>query len=186
MSSPSRQQADPALYPVGSRRGFTLFELVVVIVIISILAGLFMNRVMFYQELAEKTAMEQMAGTVQNALLMQYGKILTRGQTDDIPALAIDNPMHWLQRKPRNYAGEFYGATPESVAPGNWMFDLKSRELIYVLQHTAHFKPGKDGLPWIRFHVVYRHEKPQPVSLRDSPAELVGILFEPVEPYVWE
>ena len=186
MSSPSRQQADPALYPVGSRRGFTLFELVVVIVIISILAGLFMNRVMFYQELAEKTAMEQMAGTVQNALLMQYGKILTRGQTDDIPAMAIDNPMHWLQRKPRNYAGEFYGATPESAAPGNWMFDLKSRELIYVLQHTAHFKPGKDGLPWIRFHVVYRHEKPQPVSLRDSPAELVGILFEPVEPYVWE
>ena len=169
-----------------SSKGFTLFELVVVVIIIAILAGLFMSRVMFYQELAEKTAMEQMAGTVQSALTMQYGKILTRGQASDIPAMAIDNPMHWLQRKPRNYAGEFYDATPLSVPPGNWLFDLKSRELVYVLQHTELFKPGKDGRPWIRFHVVAQYEKPQPVSLRAAPVELSGLLFEPVEPYAWQ
>lgn len=169
-----------------SSRGFTLFELVIVVIIITILAGLFMNRVMFYQELAEKTAMEQVVSTVQSALTLKYAQIQTRGQASDISAMAVDNPMSWLQRKPRNYAGEFYDANPLSVTPGNWLFDLKSRELVYVLQHTEHFKPAKDNPQWIRFHVVLQYEKPVLASLKNAPLELVGAVFDPVSPYVWE
>lgn len=169
-----------------SSRGFTLFELVVVVIIISVLLGLFISRVMFYQELAEKTAMEQVVGTVQSALTLQYAQILTRGKPSDVPAMAIENPMNWLQKKPRNYAGEFYDATPLSAVPGNWLFDLKTRELVYIVQHTEHFKPGKDGKRWIRFHVVSGYEKPLLVSLQNAPVELASLLFEPVDPYGWE
>lgn len=182
----SGARREPGSQVAQFSKGFTLFELVVVIIIITIMAGLFMNRVLFYQELAEKTAMQQVVGAVQSALTLQYGQIQTRGQASDVPAMAVDNPMHWLQRKPRNYAGEFYDATPLSVTPGNWLFDLKSRELVYVLQHTEHFKPGKDGRQWIRFHVVQQYEKPQAISLRSAPAELTALLFDPVEPYIWE
>jgi prepilin-type N-terminal cleavage/methylation domain-containing protein len=170
---------------VSHSKGFTLLELVIVIAIIVTLMGLFMNRFMYYQEQAEKTAMQQVAGAIQSALVMQYGQILTRGKPSDVAALAHDNPMNVLQKKPRNYAGEFYDPTPQAVAPGSWMFDLKTRDLIYVVGEGNYFRPGKDGRKWIRFHVALSYTKSLLPSLHDEPAELTGLLFEPVEPYTW-
>ena len=188
----TRNAPDPAFAftqsPVPSpqsSKGFTLLELMVVISVIVVLMGLFLNRALFYMEQAEKTAMEQMAGSIQNALTMQYGQILTRGKPSDVAALVRDNPMNWMQKKPRNYAGEFYDPVPESVEPGNWVFDLKSRDLVYVIDRAAHFKPGKDGKNWIRFHVVAEYEAPALPSLQNAKPELTGIVFEPLEPYAW-
>lgn len=166
-------------------QGFTLIELVVAITIIVALMGLFLNRFTYYQERAEKVAMESVAGTLQSALTMQYGQMLTRGKIADLPALAQDNPMNWLQQKPRNYAGEFYALTPQAVDSGNWVFDLKSRDLVYVLRNSHYFQPGKDGMKWIRFHVAPNYEVSPLPSLRDEPAQLSGVLLQPVEPYSW-
>jgi len=168
-----------------SSKGFTLIELIVVIIIIVVMMGLFLNRVLFYQEQAEKTAMEQVASVIQSALVMQYGQILARGKPSDAVALALDNPMNWLQKKPHNYSGEFYDPTPLAVASGSWVFDLKTRQLVYVVQHTNYFKPGKDGKNWVRFRVAVNYEVSRLPSLQDAPTELTGILFEPVEPYSW-
>jgi general secretion pathway protein G len=165
--------------------GFTLLELIIVIVIIVTLMGLFMNRLMFYQELAEKVAMEEVAGAIQSALTLQYGQILTRGKTSDVAALAEDNPMNWLQKKPGNYAGEFYEPTPKSVESGNWVFDLKTRDLVYLVRNAGYFKPGMDGKRWVRFHVVTYYEPSRLPSLQNAPRELTGLQFEPVEPYSW-
>jgi prepilin-type N-terminal cleavage/methylation domain-containing protein len=185
-----RRAAHPARGPNPQRspvvsRGFTLLELVIVITIIVTLMGFFMNRMMFYREQAEKTAMEQVVGVIQSALVMQYGQIMTRGKPSDVAALAQDNPMNLLQKRPRNYSGEFYDPTPQAVAPGNWMFDLKSRDLIYVVGDSHYFKPGRDGRRWIRFHVVISYTTSRLPSLRGEPADLTGLLFEPVEPYTW-
>lgn len=166
-------------------KGFTLLELVAVISIIVVLMGLFLNRALLYMEQAEKTAMEQVTGSIQSALTMQYGQILTRGKSSDVAALARDNPMNWMQKKPRNYAGEFFDPAPESVEPGSWVFDLKSRDLVYVPDRTDRFKPGRDGKKWIRFHVVLSYETPRLPSLQNAAPELTGIMFEPVEPYSW-
>lgn len=189
MSKSPRQQAATPLCKRGAggiyQRGFTLIELVIVITIISILMGLFFNRMLFYQEQAEKTAMEEVVGTIQSALTMQYGQILTRGKPSDLPTLVQDNPMNWLQKKPRNYAGEFYDPTLLAIESGNWIFDLKSRELVYILRSASHFKPGKDGKKWIRFHVIINYDISRLPSLENASAELSGTLFEPVEPYSW-
>lgn len=166
-------------------RGFTLIELIIVIIIIVTLMGLFMNRVMFYQEQAEKVAMEEVAGAIQSALILQYGQIMTRGKPSDVTALTQDNPMNWLQKRPRNYAGEFYEPTPLSVESGNWVFDLKTRDLVYLVRNAGHFKPGRDGKSWIRFHVVTHYEPSRLPSLQNAAPELTGTLFESVEPYSW-
>lgn len=166
-------------------RGFTLIELVVVIIIVMVMMGLFLDRATFYQEQAEKAAMEEVAGAIQSSLTMQYGQILTRGNQSDVAALAEDNPVNWLQKKPHNYAGEFYDPTPLSVDSGNWVFDLKSRDLIYVMHNVNYFKPGKDGKKWIRFHVVVSREPSRLPSQQGAQPELTGLLFDPVEPYSW-
>jgi prepilin-type N-terminal cleavage/methylation domain-containing protein len=179
-ASPSRGHA-----VILSQRGFTLLELIVVISIAVVLMGSLLNRAVFYIEQAEKTAMEEVAGSIQSALTMQYGQIQTRGKTSDVAALVQDNPMNWLQKKPRNYAGEFYDPTPLAVESGNWVFDLKSRELVYVVRNSNYFKPGRDGKKWIRFHIDVKYAASRLPSLQNAPHELTGILFEPVEPYSW-
>jgi general secretion pathway protein G len=136
-------------------------------------------------EQAEKTAMVEVAGTIQSALTMQYGQILTRGKLSDVAALAQDNPMNWLQKRPRNYAGEFYDPTPLAVESGNWVFDLKSRDMVYVVRNANYFKPGKDGKKWIRFHIAINYEVSRLPLLQNARPELTGIVFEPVEPYSW-
>ncbi len=165
-------------------KGFTLIELIVVIAIFSVLAGTLLSRVWFYQEQAEKTAMAGVAGAIQSALVMQHGRLLVRGMESEVTALAADNPMKWLAKQPHNYSGEFYDLTPRSVAPGNWVFDLKTRELIYVLDRADHFIPGKDGQKWIRYRVNLMYDPVLGASGKTS-KELVGVLFEPVEAYQW-
>lgn len=178
--------------PCGTRgrgvrplRGFTLIELIIVVSIVAVLAGIFLSRVAYYQAQAEKAAMEQVAGTLQSALVLRFGALMVRGTGNEkeLTNLAADNPMNWLQQKPHNYAGEYYDPSPGAVAPGNWMFDLKSRELIYVVDHGEYFAPGKDGGKWIRFHVKLGYD---PILGRaGSGKELTMTLFEPTEPYHW-
>ena len=162
-----------------SSRGFTLIELIVVITIVVILAGVLLQRIWFYQEQAEKAAMEYTASVVQSALVMQYGHLLTRGREAEIKNLVTENPMRWLMQKPANYSGEFYGMTPASVAPGSWAFDLKSRELIYVPYRTEYFVQGKDGLKWVRYRARLEYE-PLPGSKDKWVQELTSLLFGPV------
>jgi prepilin-type N-terminal cleavage/methylation domain-containing protein len=169
-----------------TQRGFTLLELIVVISIVAILAGSLLSRIPYYQEQAEKNVMEQMTGAMQSALVMRYGTLMARGAGTGkgLSALAIDNPMSWLQQKPNNYAGEFFDPTPQTAGPGHWMFDLKSHDLIYVLDRSEYFTPGKDGQKWIRFHVKLEYESPLG-GVAGSKKELASVLFEPAEPYRW-
>ncbi len=170
-----------------TQRGFTLIELIVVIIIVVVLAGTLLNRVSYYQEQAERAAMEQVAAAVQSALVLRYGTLLARGAAteQELSILATDNPMSWLQKKPRNYAGEFYDPSPTAVAPGRWMFDLKSRDLIYVVDRSDHFTPGRDGGKWIRFHTQLQYEPALGGSAQQGKKELVGTLLVPTETYRW-
>lgn len=184
----SRRRERGARSPLSaprSCRGFTLLELIVVIVILVILGGVLIDRVQYYQERAEKTAMEGVVAAIQSSLTMQYGKIMTRGQPSDVEALGTGNPVNLLQKKPVNYAGEFYDPTPQSVPPGSWMFDLKTRELIYVPKSAGYLDSGMDGRKWIRFRVELGYEPSPLPSLQHEPATLSGILFEPTAPYTW-
>ncbi len=174
-------------YPLrvqSSDRGFTLIELVIVICIVGILSATLLKRVWFYQDQAEKAAMEQVAGALQSALTMKYARLLTRGKGSEISALVAENPMNWLAKIPGNYAGEYYDVTPRSISRGNWTFDLKSRNLIYVVDRSDYFTPGKDGKKWVRYRVNLLYE-PVPTTSGKPGKELVGVLFEPTEPYRW-
>ena len=166
-----------------SAKGFTLIELIVVITIMVILSSVLLSRIYYYQERAEKAAMEQVASALQSALTLQHARLLIHGLETNASLLAAENPMKWLAKIPGNYAGEFYDVTPRAVAPGNWVFDLKTRNLIYVVDRSDYFTPGKDGKKWVRYHVNLLYEAPD-ISHKKG-KELVGMLFEPIEPYTW-
>lgn len=175
---------DIAHFPPLRSKGFTLLELVVVICIIAILGSVLMNRIWFYQEQAERAAMEQVEAALQSALTLQYGKYILRGKEKEASVLATENPMDWLAKKPANYEGEFYNPTPQSAAPGSWIFDLKSRELVYLIDRSEYFTPGKDGVKWIRYRITLVYED-VPGDGGKAGRVVAGAVLEPADSYLW-
>ena len=168
----------------GRQRGFTLFELIVVICIVAVMAGILLNRLRVYQEAAEKAAMQQTAAAIKSALQMRVAAYMIGGRDNEIENLRKENPVGWLQEKPADYAGEFYADAYARVRPGSWYFDLGRRELIYVLNLGANFKPGPDGRKWVRYRVHIEYE---PMPERQGPPRkvLTAVNFAPIQPYVW-
>jgi prepilin-type N-terminal cleavage/methylation domain-containing protein len=167
-------------------KGFTLLEFIVVIVVISILAGILINRVWYYQERAEKAVMEQVAGTLQSALLLQYAQLITRGQESEFKNLINENPMNWLLRAPPNYLGELNSLTSSVLTPGNWVFELSTKELVYVPKNTEHFSAASDGVKWVRYRTRLEYNEVRGVANKNKTAqEISGMLLVPTEPYRW-
>lgn len=167
-----------------AQAGFTLFELIVVICIVSVLAALLLNRLEVYKEAAEKAAMQQTAAAIKSALQMRVASYMITGRDREIENLRNENPVSWLQEKPAEYAGEFYADAYARVRPGSWYFDLSRRELVYVIKLGANFKPGADARKWVRFRARIEYEE---LPQKDAPPRKVlsAVTFAPVRAYVW-
>lgn len=165
------------------RHGFTLIELAVVVAIVAIMAAALLNRILFYQEQAEKVAMEQMVGTIRSALHLQVSSLVAKGKIGDIPGLLKQNPMDWLAEKPKNYLGEYFAPKHHDIESGNWYFDLRNRNLIYSVRNNAHFRIEENEHNQIRFRVQLVRAS----QGRDGEADnmIEGVILEPVVSYTW-
>lgn len=170
--------------PAGRRSGFTLFELIVVICLISVMVAILLDRLQVYKEAAEKAGMQQTAAAIKSALQMRVASYMINGRENEIESLGTKNPVNWLQEIPANYAGEFFSDAYARVPPGSWYFDLTRNELIYVIHLGDHFKPGADGRKWVRYRVHIGYED-LPLPNGATRKTLSAASFAPVRPYVW-
>src|SRR5437773_10292566 len=161
--------------------GLTLVELIVVVCIVALCATLLFERLRFYQEAAEKAAMEYTVGTVKSALQLRVAAMLLRGDGGNIGSLARANPVEWLTEPPPGYRGEFRAPRP-AVPRGSWYFDATRRELVYVPNLDAHLERLPDGSKRLRFRVRLDFEAAGPDSERNL---IAGMRVEPVTPYTW-
>ena len=174
----------PGSGPRARRRcspGFTLIELIIVICIVALCAGLLLERLRFYQEAAEKAAMEYNVGVVESALQLRVAALLLRGEERKIESLARANPIDWLMEPPPGYRGEFRAPQP-AVPRGSWYFDATRNELVYVPNLDAHLERLADGSKRLRFRVRLDFEPAEPDSERKL---IAGMRVEPVTPYTW-
>jgi general secretion pathway protein G len=145
------------LGPAGGMRrhaaAFSLIELVAVICIVAVLAAVLAERLLTYQERAEKSAMEQVVGVLRSALLIRAAGLLMAGRPEDVKQLETENPMSWLAERPENYGGVFVGPSLNTLSVGKWYFDRRDASLVYVPARTRHFVSGNGGEAAIRFRV---------------------------------
>ncbi len=148
------------------------------------MAGILLNRLRVYEEIAEKAAMQQTAAAIKSALQMRVAAYMISGRDNEIEMLRDENPVAWLQEKPTNYAGEFYADAYARVRPGSWYFDLPHRELVYVVNLGSNFVPGPDARKWVRYQVKIDYEMvPEPGA---SPRKVLSAAnFVPVQAYAW-
>ena len=176
----------PVLGPGSQERrraspGLTLIELIIVVCIIGVSAALLFNRLRFYQEAAEKAAMEYTVGALKSALQLRVAAMLMRGEEQNIEMLARANPTDWLMEPPRGYRGVF--RAPQPVVPrGSWYFDATSSELVYVPNLDDHLERLADGSKRPRFRVRLSFE---PAKANSGPRRVAGVHVEPALPYAW-
>jgi prepilin-type N-terminal cleavage/methylation domain-containing protein len=97
--------------------GFTLFELIVVIVLLAVLLALAYPRFVNLRKDAEAAAAEATIGALASALNIYAVKQLASGQL-----IIPHNPFDDLARPPGNYAGTFGDVDLSNCPPGQWAY----------------------------------------------------------------
>jgi prepilin-type N-terminal cleavage/methylation domain-containing protein len=163
-------------------QGFTLLELIVVITVIAILAAVFISRAIFYQEQAEKVAVDQLVGSLRSALHLQIADRLVKGRTDEFKQLVDQNPMNWLAERPKNYVGEYYTPKPGVIPAGNWYFDLQDKSLVYLANNHQHLHTASGEGNRLRFRAKLITNLSGTSS---GAASVEGVVLEPAISYSW-
>ena len=113
--------------------------------IVAIFLVVFLERAFYYQEYAEKTAMEMTVANMRTGLRYKIADLIVSSRLSEIPTLADENPVNWLAERPVNYLGEF-DSLPREGTSGKWFYDKRNRELVYTVNNRRHFVPygGRD------------------------------------------
>jgi prepilin-type N-terminal cleavage/methylation domain-containing protein len=111
--------------------GFSLLELVVVIVIIGTLLAVALNRLLPYIDEAERVGVLTLESQIKSTLVTDAAKRIAGGRAASISELDGSNPMRLMLEPPKNYVGEMQEHQRNGVPRRNWYFDLKTRRLVY-------------------------------------------------------
>ena len=130
-------------------RGFTLLEFVIVIVLISFLGIIVLNKYWEWRDVAEQTAVDVVIGNLKSALGMEVARRALRNETHLVPKLTRRNPMGLLAQQPNNYRGEY---TEPFSEPETWHYDKVKRELVYNYR-SQNTEPGKQKPVQIRYRI---------------------------------
>lgn len=173
-------------------RGASMLELLAAMTLIAVFAAILLNRLMFYQEVAEKAKVEYTISILKSALRLQMATMLTEGRTRDYALLARQNPLDWLKEKSDDPA---YVSVAAGLASGRkisdqWQFDPDSGTLTYWPVHDEHLQPDASGQKRIRVQVKAIYSTPELLASDggDRAQPVAGTVFSlrlEVEPYRW-
>lgn len=161
-----------------------MFELVVVICLVAVLAGIASNRLRYYQELAEKAAMDLTLSAMTAGLRYRVAGILINSSVRSAAVLERTNPVSFLQETPRGYLGEFLAPEVHADA-GSWYYDSGRFEIVYVPLITDHLAIEGRGTGRLRFRVRLVYDRPINVKVSDDQPMIVGVRIAPVVNYKW-
>ncbi len=162
------------------QRGFSLLELAVVAVILSLLLGLLLERLTYYREAAEKARFEATLQGYKTALQIRLAELILERREGEARRLEVENPTRWLSETPTDYGGSY----PQRPEPGLWYFDESSRELVYVANAARRLAvEPRNGLKQLRFSVriVYQDVPASGRMIRS----VAGIALQPAGAYRW-
>lgn len=166
------------------QRGFSLLELVVVIIIISVLLAMAMDRLMKLQVVAEQAAMENIIGHLQSAIGLTISEHIAKGQIPELNKYIETNPMDLLADTPVNYLGSFPNI-PKNIETGSWWYANDSKTLVYHVGNPEYFlsEGPENGLAKFKIRPVYDDNNHN--GRFDRGDTLVGLKLTPLARYRW-
>lgn len=170
----------------AARAGFSLLELVVVIVLISVLLSVAIERLLVIRAKAERAAMEQVIGSLRSGLQIRVAELVAKNRIEEVVALTGSNPMLRLAEAPERYLGELFGPDPGVLQPGSWYFDSRDHALVYLIESADFFESALPPPPRARFTVEPIFEDVNGNGHFDVGVDAVrGVRLAQREAYLW-
>lgn len=170
-----------------AERGFSLLELLIVTVIISVLVVVAIERLLRLRFEAERVTVQSTIAALKSGLYIEFAAAAAGGQSTRIDGARGSNPMLRLAEKPDTYAGEFFGADPRLFQPGAWYFDTRDRALVYLVRFPEQFVTPLSGPPRLRLAVEPDYDDLDRNGRFDPGRDPVrGLKLVPLEPYHWK
>ena len=169
-----------------NQQGFTLLELVVVIIIISILGIFAIDRIFVIRIAAEQASVKQIIGTIKSALGLEVARLVLGGNMLAVAKLEKTNPILLLSQAPNNYLGEKNDGRHINDA-GVWYFDKKQKVLVYNVTYKETFKTTLKGTPRIQHQIklVYNDRNKNKRFDIDYDS-IAGLDIFPTEKFSWK
>jgi len=185
------QRTRPVKKPSGNRRqhgqrGFTLFELIVVVSIISILSGVALTKYFGLLVDVERTSMEQNLGAMRSAVALQMLDHIAKDDMAGVVAMADTNPMSYMVQTPGNYLGALDNPVPAKIAGGDWYYDKKEKVLVYRVEHSSYFRTSLAGPSRAEFNIALAYQDVNHDGRFEPGTDsFEGLLVKPLKPYRW-
>jgi len=125
-----------AMRTARAEAGFSLLELALVTVIVVILMLLSLRQIHVYQGELEQAELMQTVATLRAGMNIRIANLLASDKRAEIVQMAGQNPVDWLEQKPKNYLGVFYAPKSQDLAEGNWYYDKNNKTLVYLLNNS--------------------------------------------------
>ncbi|NBB91649.1 MAG: prepilin-type N-terminal cleavage/methylation domain-containing protein [Gammaproteobacteria bacterium] len=170
-----------------SSSGFTLFELIIVIVLVGLLFLVASWRLLPLRGDAEAAHVATTVGAMRSALGLEVAERIVDDSLESAAELQGSNPVALLGRAPANYIGEVDSANSADIPAGSWYFHRATGELRYRVRfprYLARPAPGESvDLSWkvrLRYldHDDDGHYDPRMDELR-------GIALEALDNPIW-
>ena len=114
------------------RRRLTRLEVAIYASVAALVLAVFLERVLYYMELAERTVMELTVSNVNSALTVRRALDMLAGRASNDPTAPSRNPFALAGMSPANFHGEIDSPNLADLERGYWVFDQTRRELIYL------------------------------------------------------
>jgi prepilin-type N-terminal cleavage/methylation domain-containing protein len=170
---------------IKTQRGFTLIELVVVLVVLSLLAAVAVPKFIEVTKQAEASAVRGVLGNLRSALSLRMAQGLINGEElskwasnganrDDrlypMDDLLIDRPEQYL------------GIISDSNNRGAWYDDFETHEVVYVLKNDDIVDNASGSSPKKLRYSIARVNSDGQIS---NEGETAGLILVPEKEYDW-
>jgi len=203
-SQPKNRLRHHTLPNYRKAKGFSLFELVVFIILVAIIYATAANRFADFPGQAERANFLAVTTQLQTAINLEMMIGLGTGRIRSAERMDGVNPMDLMLQPPSNYIGVFDLVDRERVQRRTWYFDRSRGELVYLVNDTTGVYLVNNGIDVptdeIRFRIMVEYGEEDmrsglPVEIAENDGSIVppenrrtrlrGVLLRPVFPYKW-
>jgi prepilin-type N-terminal cleavage/methylation domain-containing protein len=170
-----------------TQRGFTLIELVVVLVVLSLLAAVAVPKFIEVTKQAEASSVRGVLGNLRSALSLRMAQGLINGEdlakwSSSGTGSESDDPLYPMQDLLIDRPEQYLGVIPNSDNRGAWYDDENTHEVVYVLKNDDIVDNASGESPR---KLRYRIERVNADGEISNTGETAGLILVPRGNYDW-